>query len=179
VSVDWTGGEAPQPTRETSDASRWSIIHQGYRAPQPNPDASDASRWFVTHLGYRPRHRHPRARGHPNGNATFPSQQYQLRIPTSLPSAPAAARFRFRWLDDYREELSLGQELSSIGQRSCRVIRRHGNIDRQPYAETNLRCLIELPDEKLVPDETQALLVQSQSHAKYPTTAPRGSHPSA
>jgi len=33
---------------------------------------------------------------------------------------------RFGWLDEYREELELWQELSSIGQRSCSVIRRHG-----------------------------------------------------
>jgi hypothetical protein len=33
---------------------------------------------------------------------------------------------RFGWLDDYREELALWQELSSIGQRSCSVIRCRG-----------------------------------------------------
>lgn len=43
---------------------------------------------------------------------------------------------RFGWLADYREEIELWQELSSIGQRSCSVIRRHG------YGRETIKALL-------------------------------------
>jgi hypothetical protein len=48
------------------------------------------------------------------------NERQQERLPLDV------VEQRFRWLDNYREELELWQELSSIGHRSCRVIRRHG-----------------------------------------------------
>lgn len=48
------------------------------------------------------------------------NERQQGRLP------PDVVEQRFSWLDDYREKIELWQELSSIGQRSCSVIRGHG-----------------------------------------------------
>lgn len=48
------------------------------------------------------------------------NERQQMRLPLDV------VEQRLGWLDDYRGEIELWQELSSIGQRSCRVIRRHG-----------------------------------------------------
>lgn len=52
-----------------------------------------------------------------NGNL---NERQKARLPLDV------VEQRFGWLDDYREELGMWQELSSIGQRSSSVIRRHG-----------------------------------------------------
>jgi len=48
------------------------------------------------------------------------SERQKQRLPICM------VEQRLGWLDGYRKELSFWQELSSIGQRSCSVIRRHG-----------------------------------------------------
>ncbi len=84
------------------------------KPPRPKTKARYMNIDREARWGVRALHVLDRVRG---GNL---NERQQERLPLPM------VEQRFGWLDDYREEIELWQELSSIGQRSCRVIRGHG-----------------------------------------------------